>query len=86
MIKKYFPLIILVAAGGLLFYVKMHQRGTTPDKPKTTHSDEQITVPAVTPPSDNPNREEGFNRRTSISSIQNTPAAVWSAGILMKVK
>ena len=65
MIKKYFPLIILVAAGGLLLYVKMHQRGATADKPKTTHSEEKVTVPAVVPPSDAPVREEGLNRRTS---------------------
>ena len=39
----------------------MHQRG--PEKPRQ-HTDEQITVPAVLPPSDAPNREEGFNRHT----------------------
>ena len=65
MLKKYFPLIILVAAGGLLFYIKMHQRG-----PKTTGRDEPKTEnpkPKTTdqPPSDNPNRDEGLNRRTS---------------------
>ena len=62
MLKKYFPLIILVASCGLLLYVKMHQRG--PEKTKT-HRDEQMVVPVVVPPSDAPVREEGLNRRTS---------------------
>ena len=62
MLKKYLPLIVLIAAAGLFVYVKMHQRGPTT---KTVHADEQITVPAILPPSDAPNRVEGLNRRTS---------------------
>lgn len=65
MLKKYFPLIILVAAGGVLFYIKMHQRGPkTPgrDEPKTENPKPKTTDQ---PPSDNPNRDEGLNRRTS---------------------
>ena len=60
MLKKYFPLIILIVAAGLLFYIKMHQRGAVP-----AHTDTTIIQPAVLPPSDNPNRDEGLNRRTS---------------------
>lgn len=65
MFKKYLPIIALIAAGAFFLYVKMHQRGAGVDKTKTTHTEEQITVPAVVPPSDAPNREEGFNRRTT---------------------
>lgn len=65
MFKKYLPLIALVAAAGFLVYVKMHQRGESKPRPNSPQTEEKITVPAVLPPSDNPNREEGFNRRTS---------------------
>ena len=54
---------MLIAAAGLLVYVKMHQRGA--NATKTIHAEEQVTIPAVVPPSDAPNRDEGFNRRTS---------------------
>ena len=33
MLKKYFPLIILVIAAGLLWYIKSHQLGKFPIKP-----------------------------------------------------
>jgi len=59
------PFIVLIAAAGLFIYVKTHQRGTVPPKPATEKNTDHIVVPAVLPPSDNPNREEGFNRRTS---------------------
>jgi hypothetical protein len=65
MLKKYFPFIVLIAAAGLLVYVKMHQRGPSGPKINTEQTESKITVPAVLPPSDNPNRDEGFNRRTS---------------------
>ena len=65
MLKKYFPLIVLAAAAGLFIWVKSHQRGTTAPQTNPVQPNEQVTVPAVLPPSDNPNRDEGFNRRTS---------------------
>ena len=43
MLKKYFPVIALVAAALLLWYVKKYQRGNTPIRQTTT---EQITIPA----------------------------------------
>jgi len=64
MLKKYLPIIVLVAAAGLLLYVKMHQRGAK--DPKPTQTEGHISVPAVVPPSDNPNREEGLNRTSHI--------------------
>lgn len=64
MLKKYLPLIAMVAAAGLFIYVKMHQRGAKPNT-NTEQTTEHITVPVVQPPSDNPNRDDGFNRRTS---------------------
>ncbi len=65
MLKKYLPFIALLAAVGLFIYVKMHQRGPAPHKTNTEQSDEHITVPALLPPGENPNRDEGFDRRTS---------------------
>ena len=65
MLKKYLPFIALLAAALFFWYVKSHQRGSSPVKPTTDQTDTRITVPAVLPPSDNPNREEGFDRRTS---------------------
>ena len=65
MLKKYLPFIVLLAAALLFWYVKSHQRGKYPVKPATDQTDTKITVPVVLPPSDNPNRDEGFNRRTS---------------------
>ena len=64
MLKKYLPFIVLIGAAILFWYVKSHQRGKYPDKPSQDQTD-KIIVPAVLPPSDNPNRDEGFNRRTS---------------------
>ena len=65
MIKKFFPLIVLVAAVGLLLYVKMHQRGPSANKSQS-QNDQQITVPVSVPPSDNQNRDEGaLNRHTA---------------------
>jgi hypothetical protein len=66
MLKKYFSVIMLIAAAGLFLYIKMHQRGPLPAQPGTVQTDHPVRDPSVTPPSDNPNRrEEGFNRRTS---------------------
>jgi hypothetical protein len=64
MFKKYLPLIAMIAAGALFLYVKMHQRGAKEPK-ANVQTDQQITVPAVLPPSDSPSRDEGLNRRTS---------------------
>ena len=64
MLKKYLPFIVLICAAMLFWYVKSHQRGKYRDKPSQDQTD-KIIVPAVLPPSDNPNRDEGFNRRTS---------------------
>lgn len=66
MLKKYLPLIMMVAAGALFLYIKMHQRG--PVRPivkteeTTTNKPERVIQPS---PAENPVREEGFNRRTS---------------------
>jgi len=57
-LKKYFPYIILLAAALLLFYIKKHQRGTTPAKPKI---DEVIRTDNY-PVTDNTKTEEPFNR------------------------
>ena len=65
MLKKYLPLIALLGAGLLFWYVKAHQRGKYPVKPDTDQTAKRVTIPSVLPPSDNPNRDEGFNRRTS---------------------
>ena len=48
--KKYLPLIVLLAAALLLFYVKKNQRGTFPHQPST-----EINIPVTT--------DEGFNRK-----------------------
>ncbi|MEO5890814.1 MAG: DUF4258 domain-containing protein [Ferruginibacter sp.] len=42
MTKKYFPLIVLLAAALLLFYIKKNQRGTF-----TSNQPADITIPAV---------------------------------------
>lgn len=65
MLKKYFPFIVLIAAAGFYFYIKMHQRGKLKSIPETTQTDKRITIPVVQPPNENPGREEGLNRRTS---------------------
>ena len=65
MLKKYLPFIALLGAALLFWYVKSHQRGSDPVRPSTGQTDNKITIPAVLPPSDNPNRDEGFDRRTS---------------------
>ncbi|MEO7209392.1 MAG: DUF4258 domain-containing protein [Chitinophagaceae bacterium] len=49
MTKKYLPLIALVAAALLLFYIKKNQRGSFPRSPSTN-----ISVPVIT--------DDGFNR------------------------
>ena len=61
MLKKYFPYIILLAAALFLFYIKKHQRGTTPAKPKI---DEVIRTDDY-PVADNAKTEEPFNRHTN---------------------
>ncbi len=50
MTKKYLPLIVLLAAALLLFYVKKNQRGSYP-----RNSPPDITIPAI--------EGEGFNRK-----------------------
>ncbi len=66
MLKKYFPLIILIAAAGLFVYIKMHQRGPVVSKPTLTVVVDPKSNPEIPPPpSDHPNREEGLDRRTS---------------------
>jgi len=66
MLKKYFPLIVLIAAGGLYFYIKNHQRGRVKPVPviedTRTKKQENVNPPN---PAEDPVREEGFNRRTS---------------------
>jgi hypothetical protein len=65
MLKKYFPIICLIAAGLLLFYVKQHQRGNTKQR-NTEQTHKNITIPVGPPsPAENQNRAEDFNRRTS---------------------
>lgn len=61
MLKKYFPYIILVAAALLLFYIKKHQRGEKPAKPKI---DEVIRTEDY-PVADNTKTDEPFNRHTN---------------------
>ena len=66
MLKKYFPLIVLIAAAGLFVYIKMHQRGPVVSKPTISVITDPGSDPKIPPPpSDNPNRDEGFNRRTT---------------------
>jgi hypothetical protein len=60
-LKKYFPYIILLAAALLLFYVKKHQRGATPAKPKI----DQVIHTDDYPVADNTKTEEPFNRHTN---------------------
>jgi Domain of unknown function (DUF4258) len=57
-LKKYFPYIILLAAALFLFYIKKHQRGTTPAKPKI---DEVIRTDDY-PVTNNTKTGEPFNR------------------------
>lgn len=61
MLKKYFPYIILLAAALLLFYIKKHQRGTIPAKPKV---DEVITTDNY-PVADDTKTKEPFDRHTT---------------------
>mgnify|MGYP003399498355 FL=1 len=61
MLKKYFPYIILLAAALLLFYIKKHQRGTTPAKPKI----DQVIRTDDYPVADNTKTDEPFNRHTN---------------------
>lgn len=64
MLKKYFPFIILLAAGGLLFYVKSHQRGREPvSKVVRVETD---PVRNDTNPAEYPVRTEPFNRHERI--------------------
>lgn len=70
MIKKYLPIIALIGAASLLWWIKTNQRGSKEVKPTTEQRDKgKVTPndpePSIGPPSDQPNREEGFNRRTS---------------------
>src|SRR5882724_11226947 len=44
MLKRYLPFILLIAAAGLLWYIKNHQRGKLPENPNT---EQHINVPAT---------------------------------------
>lgn len=60
MIKKYLPFIFLIAAAGLLWYIKNHQRGKLPQHPGT---EQHINVPAtVTNANTNTVDDLPFNR------------------------
>ena len=48
MLKKYFPYIILIAAAILLWYIKSHQRGSSPKNQNTEQRNKRETIPAVT--------------------------------------
>lgn len=66
MLKKYFPVIVLIAAGGLYFYIKSHQRGQVKPVPAIEDTRTKKKDNIIPPnPAENPSREEGFNRRTS---------------------
>ena len=64
MLKKYLPFIALLCAALLFWYVKSHQRGHN-TVPSSQQTDNRITISPLSPPSDNPNRDEGLDRRTS---------------------
>jgi hypothetical protein len=66
-LKKYFPIIALLAAIALLWYVKKYQRGSAKVKEPTEQTDTHITVPVapVPSPDNNNNRDEGFNRHVA---------------------
>lgn len=65
MLKKYLPLICLVAAVLLLYFVKKNQRGETTQRPKTEQVEDRIKVPAVLPADKKTDEIEGFNRNAS---------------------
>lgn len=48
MLKKYLPFIFLIAAAGLLFYVKMHQRGKLPQNPDPQPQENVPVTPVTT--------------------------------------
>ena len=48
MLKKYLPFIFLFAAAGLLFYVKMHQRGKFPQVPDPQPKENVKVTPVIT--------------------------------------
>ncbi|GAB2816505.1 DUF4258 domain-containing protein [Ferruginibacter profundus] len=45
MLKKYLPFVFLIAAAGLLYYVKNHQRGKTIST--TTNTEPHVTIPST---------------------------------------
>lgn len=63
--KKYLPFIFLIAAALLLFYIKKNQRGESSQKPNIQQSAEKITIPVLTPDSEEKDEVEGFNRNIS---------------------
>ncbi|MCX6313797.1 MAG: DUF4258 domain-containing protein [Sphingobacteriales bacterium] len=64
MFKKYLPFLFLIASALLFIYVKMNQVGVAPHRNNNTT--DHFTIPAVLPPSENPNRvEDGFDRRNN---------------------
>ena len=48
MLKRYLPFIFLIVAAGLLWYVKMHQRGRSPQLPETQPKENIIVTPVTT--------------------------------------
>ncbi|MGG9963483.1 DUF4258 domain-containing protein [Ferruginibacter sp. SUN106] len=59
MLKKYLSFVFLIAAAGLLFYVKNHQRGKTSP---TTHTEPHVTIPSTI--TANNNNDLPFNRHS----------------------
>ena len=59
MVKRYLPFIFLIAAAGLLWYIKNHQRGAVPEKP---NAEQHTTIPATVTTNNNDNLP--FNRHS----------------------
>jgi hypothetical protein len=59
MLKKYLPFVFLIAAAGLLYYVKNHQRGKTIP---TTNTEQHVTIPSTV--TTNNNNDLPFNRHS----------------------
>ncbi len=61
MLKKYFPYIMVLAAGLLLWYIKSHQRGNSSKNQNTEQSNKRETIQAVTT---FVNKEESIKRHS----------------------
>ena len=59
MLKKYLPFILLIAAGALLWYVKMHQRGKFAS---TVSTEQHETIPAKPTTDETINNDLPFDR------------------------